>query len=344
MTPLRIVHAVRSDGFAGVEQFMLRLASAQAEQGHDVTVVGGAAARMRDPLAAAGARSLPADRLTDVIRQVRRLPADVVNAHMTAADAGCAIALAGRPRVALVSTRHFAGPRGRLGPVPIDALIGRRVDAEISISRAVAAATGRPSTVVHTGIPPAATVADGESKTVLMVQRLQPEKRAAVGVEAFLASGLAADGWRLDVVGKGPERPRLEALIAAHPHGTTVRLLGVRDDVPQLLARAALLIAPCPVEGLGLAVLEAMAHGVAPVAAGAAGHLDLLDGLDDRARFRPDDVGDAAAALQAFARDAPRRRRLAAAARERAQTEFSIAAQAAGTEAVYRQAMRRRAG
>ena len=40
--PLRILHAIRSDGFAGVEQFVLRLAIAQAADGHDVAVIGGA--------------------------------------------------------------------------------------------------------------------------------------------------------------------------------------------------------------------------------------------------------------------------------------------------------------
>ena len=49
--PLRILHAIRSDGFSGVEQFVLRLALAQAADGHRVTVIGGATDRMRPALA-----------------------------------------------------------------------------------------------------------------------------------------------------------------------------------------------------------------------------------------------------------------------------------------------------
>ena len=125
---LRILHAVRSDGFAGVEQFVLRLALAQAADGHEVAVIGGAAERMRPDLDAAGVEHVPAARTVDVERAVRPRAAevDVVNTHMTAADVAAVIALTGRRRPALVSTRHFAQPRGRLGPVPIDALVGRR--------------------------------------------------------------------------------------------------------------------------------------------------------------------------------------------------------------------------
>ena len=49
-----------------------------------------------------------------------------------------------------------------------------------------------------------------------------------------------------------------------------------------------MLIAPCPVEGLGLTLLEAMAGGLPVVAAEAAGHLDVLAGLDSRAMFPPE--------------------------------------------------------
>ena len=57
--PLRILHAIRSDGFSGVEQFVLRLALAQAAAGHRVTVIGGATDRMRPALAAAGIDARP---------------------------------------------------------------------------------------------------------------------------------------------------------------------------------------------------------------------------------------------------------------------------------------------
>ena len=343
---LRILHAIRSDGFSGVEQFVLRLARTQAADGHGVTVIGGDPPLMRPGLDEVGVAHLPAARTQEVARAVRRLArgVDVVNTHMTAADVATVEALALIPRSrrpALIATRHFASPRGRLGPIPIDALVRRWIDAQISISAAVAAAIDGPSTIVHTGIEPRpASDPAARGQTVLMAQRLQPEKRTDVGVRAFAASGLATDGWVLDVAGIGPEHEALKRLAAELGVEASVQFSGYRTDLPDVLARAGLLLAPCPVEGLGLTLLEAMASGLPPVAADAAGHVELLAGLDPRSRFTADDAESGGTRLRALAEDAAGRTALGAAARERQQAHFSLRAQADGTEAVYREALR----
>ncbi|GAA3930509.1 glycosyltransferase family 4 protein [Microbacterium soli] len=338
---MRIVHLVRSDRFAGVEQFVLRLAIAQVRAGHRVEVLGGAPDRMADASRAAGVAWHPASAVRTALSalRARRDDADVVNTHMTDADVTAVLAL-GRRGPALVSTRHFALPRGRVLGIPLDLFVRRRVDAEIAISSAVAEATGIPSTVVHSGVPAASpSPATTPARMILMAQRLQPEKRADIGIRAFAASGLADRGWRLDIAGDGPLRAELEELIDTLGAGGSVRLRGFRDDMPDLLRTASLFLAPCDIEGLGLAVLEAMAAGVAPVAAAAAGHLDVLAGLDERSGFRAGDVEDAADALRAFAGDDERRARLAEAAQRRARTEFSLDQQVAGSDEVYRRAI-----
>lgn len=341
---LRILHAIRSDGFSGVEQFVLRLALAQAADGHRVTVIGGATDRMRPALAEAGIDHVPAARTIEVIRAVRRLRSevDVVNTHMTAADVGTAAALwfARRSRrPAVVATRHFAKARGRVGPVPIGPLVRRRIDAQIAISRAVADTVDGGSTVVHTGIEnrPLWDITLRE-RVVLIAQRLQTEKRTDVGIRAFAASGLPDDGWTLEIAGVGPERAALEALASELGIGDATRFLGYRSDLPQVMNRAGLLIAPCPIEGLGLTALEAMAGGLPVVAAGAAGHLDLLSGLDSRTMFTPGDAEGAARNLRSLAQDQRGRNTLSLAARRRQQQLFSLRAQTAATEAVYRSA------
>lgn len=340
--PLRILHAIRSDGFAGVEQFVLRLALAQADDGHDVAVVGGATGRMRTGLEAKGIEYVPAVRTIEVVRAVRHRAADVdiVNTHMTAADVGAVIALTARRRPALVSTRHFASPRGRLGPMPIDALVRRRIDAQISISRAVAASIDGSSTVVHTGVD-GRPLGDGRprDRTVLIAQRLEPEKHTHVGLRAFAASGLAANGWTLDVAGDGSERSTLRALVSELGLDGAVEFLGFRSDLPAVMDRAGILIAPCPVEGLGLTVLEAMAGGLPVVAAAAGGHVELLENLDGRTLFTPADTDEAAQRLRTLADDERGRANLGMAERARQQHGFSTRAQADGTEAVYREVL-----
>lgn len=338
--PLSIVHAVRSDGFSGVEQFIARLAVAQRAAGAHVRVIGGDPERMRAALGDS-IQNVPARTTFDVIHALRSLPSDVdvVNTHMTAADAAAVVALGlRRRRPAVVSTRHFVRAR-RFG---MDSLIGTTVDAEVLISTAVAAATGSRGTVVHSGLGNASAVAATKrGSTILVAQRLQPEKATDIAVRAFALSGLADDGWRMSIAGSGPERARLEEMVDSLRVRAAVDFLGHRTDMPDLMARAGLLLAPCPREGLGLTVLEAMRAGLPVVAANAAGHVDLLGGLDDRALFAPDDAEDAGRRLRELAQDPEGRIVLADAARQRRQTSFSIDAQVKGTEAVYRAAMRR---
>lgn len=340
---MRIMHVMRSDRFAGVEQFVLRLAVTQASLGNRVHVAGGVGARMHDALSAAGATWEPLSSLHDLPRVLRRhgFGADVVNTHMTDADVTAALLLP-RRGPAFVSTRHFARERRHVGLVRTDAVVRRRVDAEIAISNAVAVAIRAPSTVVHSGVPAGSPSHGGRSQRVLMVQRFQPEKRTQVGIDAFIRSRLAGEGWTLDVAGDGPLRAEAQRVIDRSGVSDAVRLLGFRDDVPALLDASAILLAPCPGEGLGLAVLEAMASGVAPLVADAAGHRDLVEGLDPIARFAADDTDGAASALRTLASDDARRSALAAAARDRARREFSLERQAEETGRVYRAAMARR--
>lgn len=345
---MRIVHAIRSDGFSGVERYVLRLAVAQAEGGHSVHVIGGDPQRMRGALDSVGIRHTAAARTLEVVRALRpyRRTADVVNTHMTAADLAAAIALRGRRRPAVVSTRHFAGPRGRVGPLRLDRVVRRTIDAELAISRAVAAAIGRPSTVVHSGLPPREAPTGPRTQVVLIAQRLQPEKQTGVGLDAFLRSGLAESGWQLWIAGIGPDRDGLEATARASRVSASVRLLGYRNDVPALMDECGILLAPCPVEGLGLTVLEAMQSGLPVVAAKGGGHVEVLEGLDGRALFAADDADAAAGALRSLAADAAGRARLSAAERARQEADYTITAQVDGTDAVYRAALgarRRRA-
>ncbi|GGI46676.1 glycosyltransferase involved in cell wall biosynthesis [Agromyces flavus] len=342
---LRILHAIRSDGFSGVERFVLRLARQQQADGHDVAVIGGATEQMRESLDPIGIPHTAAPHTHEVARAVRRSASafDVVNAHMTAAELGTAAGLAGRVRrPAVVVTRHFAKPHGRVGPIPVGPLVRPFIDAQISISRAVASAIDGPSTVVHSGVE-ARPMRDGllRGRTVLMAQRLQPEKHGHVGIRAFAAAGLAEMGWTLEIAGHGPEQVALEQLARDLGIARAVRFLGYRADLPEVMDRAGLLIAPCPVEGLGLTVLEAMAGGMPVVAAGAAGHLDVFEGLEDRCLFAVDHPDDAARMLRRLADDDDSRSALGVVMHSVQQRRFSLRAQAAGTERVYRSVLRR---
>jgi glycosyltransferase involved in cell wall biosynthesis len=338
---VRILHAVRSDGFAGVERHVARLARAQSAAGHQVAVVGGAPAGMRASVGDPTVPLRPAATATEVVSLLRRHgpSADVVHVHMTAAEAAAAVAartVRGFPPV--VTTRHFArrrghGPRGAV----VAAVASSAVREQIAISRYVAEHVDGPSTVVPVGVEPRpdGTPAREREPVVLVVQRLEPEKRTDVALDAFATSGLAAAGWRLDVAGDGSLRPALAAQADRLGIAGATRFLGTRDDVEDLMAGAALLVATCPVEGLGLSVLEAMASGLPVVAAAAGGHLETLDGIDPLTLFPPGDAAAAAHGLALLAADPDRRDSCAAAGRGAQRARYTPAAQVAGTDAVY---------
>jgi glycosyltransferase involved in cell wall biosynthesis len=101
----------------------------------------------------------------------------------------------------------------------------------------------------------------------LALSRLQPEKRADVFVRAAAAARAANPRLRAVLAGDGDERGRIEQLAA----GTGMQLLGVRSDVPDLLAAADVLCLTSDSEALPMSILEAMALGRPVVATNVGG-------------------------------------------------------------------------
>lgn len=340
---MRIVHAIRSDGFAGVERHVSRLAAGQRAVGHDVTVIGGDHAAMAAATGRDDVELVPvADTVWSVATALRRHApgADVVHVHMTAAELGAGLARAlGRRLPPLVTTRHFAAPRGS-GPLgrPIAAVARFPVRAQIAVSHYVAEHVDGESTVIYAGVEVqrATAPAAERRREILLVQRLDPEKGAAVGLHAFAASQLADRGWRLTVAGDGAQRALLEALADELGIARATTFLGRVTDVDALMARAAVLLAPSPREHFGLSVVEALAAGLPVVADGSGGHLESLAGVDPHALYPTGDAAAAAERLVALADDEGARDAYGAAAQERQRTAFRIDTQVTETDAVYR--------
>ncbi|HEY5515188.1 MAG TPA: glycosyltransferase family 4 protein [Pengzhenrongella sp.] len=339
MTPLRVLHAIRSDGFAGVEHHVATLAAAQRALGHRVAVIGGDPSLMR---AAIGDPAIPLRGAVTVGDTARAIDSwrrcDVLHVHMTAAEIAAVLAVRSW-RVPVVSTRHFGGRRGAsLGGRLAAPFVERRISAQIAISGYVAGLIGGPSTVVHHGVPStsASASAAGRTPTVLVAQRLEREKDTDVAVRAFAIARLAERGWELHIAGEGSDRAHLERLARHLGVVGSVRFLGRRSDVTTLMEHAGLFLATCPVEGLGLAVLEAMAAGLPVVAARAGGHLETVGAVPGAALFDPGDAGHAGRLLARLADDVEERERYGARLQALQRERFTVEAQARATDAVYR--------
>ncbi|HZF26784.1 MAG TPA: TIGR03088 family PEP-CTERM/XrtA system glycosyltransferase [Steroidobacteraceae bacterium] len=126
------------------------------------------------------------------------------------------------------------------------------------------------------------------------VGRLEATKNQGLLIEAFarlLDSPAARQRQvRLAVIGDGPLRPEVEALVARHCLQEKVWLAGRRNDIPALMRGLDVFVLPSLNEGISNTVLEAMASALPVVAARVGGNVELIE---DRVTGRLFPVGDA---------------------------------------------------
>lgn len=174
---------------------------------------------------------------------------------------------------------------------------------------------------------------DPERQLVAQVGRLVPQKDYPTFLRAMALVAARRKDVDFLIVGDGPDRRQLEAA-AARALGERVRFLGLRDDVPAILAAVDVLVLASRWEGMPNVVLEAMATGAVPVVTDVGGTRTLL--RDDAGIVVP--VGDAGAigeAVLALLDDPERRAALARRGRTRVETEFSTRAMAQATMELY---------
>jgi glycosyltransferase involved in cell wall biosynthesis len=100
---------------------------------------------------------------------------------------------------------------------------------------------------------------------VIFVGRLVPAKGCDLLQEVLANLVARRPGVSIAVVGEGPLEKSMRGHLAAVGALQRVAFLGRRDDVPELLAESRVFLLTSPDEGMSIALLEAMAAGVAPV-------------------------------------------------------------------------------
>ena len=331
-----IAHVLTSLDMGGGERIALELASGQMAAGHRVLMVSLTAT----PDGALGAevqdRGVPVRRtpkrpgfdLTLSLRLAalfRREGVDVVHLHnrlplIYGASAGRVVG------ATVVHTRHGPRPgttrqrwleRGaahlihayvavspelrdhvhRLNDCPPEKL--SVIENGIDLVRFGAAGGERSAARAALGLPENAWV-------VGAVGRFAPEKDYPFLVRA--AAPLLGPDTRLVIVGEGETMAAVRAEVRARNAGAYVHLTGRRNDVPHVLAAFDAFVLSSQMEGLPLAVLEAMAAGV-PVVATAVGGLPYLIREGENGFLVP--AGDEAALRERLAalRDDPARAR-----------------------------------
>jgi glycosyltransferase involved in cell wall biosynthesis len=117
----------------------------------------------------------------------------------------------------------------------------------------------------------------GDPLRVLMVARLEAIKDQSTLLRAFAAVASRHPQWRLQLVGEGPERPRLEALARELGLDPAAIFLGRRTDIPELLGQSDLFaFSTTAAEGFGIVLIEAMAAGLPVIASDVAACREVL--------------------------------------------------------------------
>ncbi len=130
-----------------------------------------------------------------------------------------------------------------------------------------------------------------DSATLIVnVGGLIPLKAQDVLIDAAAPLLRAAPDRHLLIVGGGPLEGALRDRAKALGVGEQVHLLGIRNDVPDLLADCDLFVLPSRTEALPYSVIEAMSVGLPVIATRVGGLSDLVSHEETGLLVPPDDV------------------------------------------------------
>jgi glycosyltransferase involved in cell wall biosynthesis len=325
--------AVRGLTRGGAERLVFQEAKAVQSAGLPVEVwyqvageFGGDLADLGVPTHAVGATNAR----THMKRLLDTHPRLVVHTHSPSMGALLRVAATGLPRVRFIHTEHNLTSSYRRVTRAAHRLTSRRIDELVAVSKAVlqsAPNVPRRRVLYHLDLTTERKRTclerrfkeDGPLR-LLCVASLTPKKDHANLLRALerLETDTLAPIW-VGIVGEGRTRPEVSELaqrVNERCAGITVELLGARDDIPELLECADVLVLPSKSEGLPLIVMEAMAASTPVVATAVGGVPELVEHDRTGLLVPPQDEVALAEAISRLLGDRELRRCLASRARE----------------------------
>jgi teichuronic acid biosynthesis glycosyltransferase TuaC len=301
-----------------------------------------------------------------LLPEIRRLhgshPVDIVHAH-SALPCGHAALLLSReleiPFVVTVhgldafSTRQVEGRAGRWC-AGVSRSVYRSACRVICVSERVReqviAGTGAPvdATVVYNGVDPqvfSPPEHEDDAQVVLSVGNLIPIKghelllRAFAGMQDRLPA--SASAVSLEIIGDGPERPRLQKLAQELGLAAKVHFWGrqSRREVVDAMRRATVFALPSRYEGLGCVYLEAMSSGRPVIGCEGQGIEEVIRPAVNGCLIASDDVNGLTDTMTALLLQPELRRKIGDAARRTILQGLTLEKQAARLVQIYRECL-----
>ena len=349
---IRVLHIDAGTSWRGGQHQALLLARGLRDRGIEGVIV----AQPGSPLAERAAREglrveritmrgdldvAAARRLRAVIRETR---VDLVHAHNGRAHAIALLALAVRGAPPLLVARRVAIPPKR-SRLKYGARVARFIAVSHAVERTLIAAGVEPERieVVHGGVPAPAPIPPrdwrGElgwpEETILcgLVGAMTGEKGIDMleAIAGRLDRSVARRAGIILLGGSAPSPADRSAPIG----GVRAVRAGFVEEIDAAVAGLDMLWHPATSEGLGTALIDALARGVPPIAFAVGGIPEVVVDGECGLLVEPGDVAGFAAAAVRLLEDEALRRRLAAAGPARA-AEFGVDRMVEKTVAIYR--------
>lgn len=278
---------------------------------------------------------------------ITRVQPDIVHTHSTKAGllGRWAAASKGVPAIHTAHSWSFSDGIAwsrKVFAIPVEAVTARATrrfivvsEADREISRRYGVARAEQLRIVHNGVTDVVERSEPDADVppvVVMVARMAPPKDHALLLRAL--AGIDAP-FVLRLVGDGPGRPAVEAAIQELGLAGRVELLGVRSDVPSVLAGAQIGVLISRQEGFPLVVLEAMRAGLPVIASDVGGVREAVFPDATGILVARDDEEALRNALSRLIVDPALRRRLGDAGRLEYERRFTVDRMLAGTLDVY---------
>ena len=294
---MKILHVITSLRTGGAEKLMVDLLPRMKAKGHevDLCVFDGTRTPFYDELERRGVNVIPLGqsvysfshifKLVKLIRQY-----DIVHTHNTACQYYVAIANLFVHRH-IYTTEHNTTNRRRSWTWKLlDNWMYRQYEKIVCISELtkknliqhIGNTYEQKCVVIHNGIDLSTfrdipSTHESNEKKILMVSAFREQKDQKTLIKAMKD---LPSNYALELAGGGDERLIAECkqLVQELHLGERVRFLGVRTDVPNLLANANVIVLSSHYEGLSLSSLEGMASGPPFVASDVEGLRDIVGG------------------------------------------------------------------
>lgn len=351
--PLKILHIDPEKSWGGGESQVLGLLSGLSARGHKNHLLGHPEGVLFEAAQAKKITTYPFVIRNDLDfrpvfalrRLIREQVYDIVHFHTKRAHALSLVLGRTHSELRYIVTRRMDYPVKRNWYTR--RLYNQRVDGVVAISHKIAevliaAGVQREKIkVIHSGIDPrhfqmaSATVSSSGKNVIGTAAVLEERKGHRFLLEA--AALLKEQGLRLTYrfAGEGSERESLQRIAYRLGLRDEVLFLGFVSDIPTFLSSVDIFVLPSLYEGLGIAVLEAMAAGKPVVASRTGGIPELVIDRVTGLLVPPKDPRSLARAILHLVSQAGLRRRMGDKGREQVLERFTMEQMAKKNEDYY---------